>query len=104
MSVKLHRLSWLHVLGVRQTQSLTGGARIEAFKAQQERGTLMHQTHAPAQQIAHRPQFRIVNVGFGKNLQALQLRQIIGVVFVVGVLEAVVLLNFGGIGQINRIT
>ena len=63
----------------------------------------MHQTAAPAQQVAHRPQLRIVNVGLGQNLQPLQLRQVEGVVLVIGVLEAAVLLNLGRIGQVNRI-
>jgi len=45
----------------------------------------------------------IVNIRLGQNLQPLQLRQKERVVLIVGVLEAVVLLDLGRIGQVNRV-
>jgi hypothetical protein len=42
-------------------------------------------------------------VSFGQNLQPLQLRQMIRIVFITGMFEPVVLFDLRRIGQINRV-
>ena len=63
----------------------------------------MHQVGPPAQQIAHRPQLRIVDVRLGQNVQPLQFGQVKGVMLVVGVLDPAVLLDLRRVGQVDRI-
>ena len=51
-----------HPFELVQRHLLTGGSGIETFEAEHQRGALMNQQHSPAQQIPHRPQFRVVDV------------------------------------------
>ena len=62
----------------------------------------MDQVGASTQQIAHRTQVRVINVGLGEDFQPLQFGQVKSVALVVGVLDPAVLFDFGGIRQVNR--
>ena len=64
---------------------------------------MRHELRAPAQQIPHGPQLRIVDVSLGQNAQPLQLRQVKRVMLVIGVLDAVLLLDLSRIGQLDGI-
>ena len=93
----------LHRFEPTQTHGLAGAPGIEALETEQERRALTHQAQPPPQQIAHRPQGRIVNVTGRQNVEPLQIGQEECVVLVIGVFDPAVLLDLRRISQLGRI-
>src|SRR4051812_44813634 len=72
---------------------------VQAFQTQDQSRSLLNQSHAPSQQITDRPKCSLADIACGKDLQSKHLRDPIGIMLIIGMLDALVLLNAGRVSE-----